>query len=265
MQNTVNTILDTAVTPFIEKGREFLHNKFPRDFEVYMCALELVDPDSNPIDYFAFPVMPKNINKSHAEATTIQHSLNGVTIFNKDGFYPDDLTIQGDFGRNFKLTMFGQDDYYKGLRYSIGEGYYSANDILSQSKATSKVNELPKGVKSGYGCIKILQSIIDKAKARDEFGRTFRLYFHNQALGESYLVVPNKNPLTLSQNVSGSNMIWQYNLSLISVADLNDLNTSKSQAIRENSPLNAHNILKSIPHKSSYNMSLRNLAVMSRR
>lgn len=265
MPTTVHTLIDIFVTPLIKEGREFLHGKYPRDFELYVCALELVDADSNPIDYFIFPVNPKSINKTHAEATVIQHSLKGITVLNKDGYYPDDITIQGDFGRSFKLTMFGQDEYYKGLRYSVGDGYYSSNDVMRDDTAKFKVQELPKGIKSGYGCVKILQSILDKAKSRDQSGRTFKLYFHNQALGESYLVIPTRNPLTLSQNVSGSNMIWQYNMNLISIADLNDLDTSSSQVVKEKQPLNTYNILKSIPSQSSFMQSVSNYTVTNRR
>jgi len=218
-----NTIADVINTRLLEKGKEGLHGAFPRDFELYMCALELVSPDGETIDYFSFPIMPKNISKTETEATSIQYSLGGVTIVNRTSFIPKELSISGDFGRMFKFTMFEMDGYYRALRYSMKSGYYSAADITDPNSIITKSQELPAGIKSGYGCIKVLQSIIDKAKAFDENGRTFRLYFYNQALGESYLVVPTKNPLHFDQSVGSSNMIWQYKMNLTIIADLKNV------------------------------------------
>jgi len=201
-------------------GKDALHNQYPRDFEVYMCALELVTPYNQTVDYFSFPIMPKSISKTEAEATIIQTSFSGITVFNKSGFIPKELNIQGDFGRSLKLTSFEQDSFFKGYQYSMDIGYYTADSVNSQTP--NKVKEFPFGIKTGYGCSKILQSIIDKAKAHNEAGQTYRLFFYNPALGESYLVVPSKNPLTWSQNES-TNMIWQYTLNLIAIANMADV------------------------------------------
>jgi len=256
-----DTVIDSVLTDLIKKGRKELHNLFPRDFEVYMCALELVNPDGDPVDYFQFPIMPNSISKTEHESTTVQQSLSGVTVFNRDSFIPKEIGIQGDFGRSFKLTNFEQGEYYRGLDFSIREGYLSAADVNDENFVSRGVKELPYGVKSGFGCIKIVQSIIDKAKAHDKKGRTFRLYFYNLALGESYLVVPTRTPFTVTQNVQGSNMIWQYNMSLSIIADLNDLNTQQSKNVKEKSPFNTKNVLKHIQHQSSFDMSIRNAIV----
>lgn len=223
-------ILENAYTLFtsqlIQYGKGELAKKFPRDFEVYMCALELVDEENDPVDYFLFPVMPRNINKTETEATSIQTSFSGITVFNKQGFTPDELTIEGDFGRSFKLLSDDIDGYSKAVAgLSIRDGYYTSDNI--NSGVIDKKMEFPFSVKTGFGCIKILQSIIHKAKAYGQSGVSYRLYFYNQALGESYLVVPTKNPLILSQNEQSSNMIWQYQLNLTIIADLNDITDKK--------------------------------------
>lgn len=227
-----NTIADIVNTRLLEKGKEGLHGAFQRDFELYMCALELVSPDGETIDYFSFPVMPKSINKVEAEATSIQYSLGGVTIINRSSFIPKEISVSGDFGRLFKFALFERDEYYRALRYSIKSGYYSAADITDPNSIITKSQDLPAGIKSGYGCIKVIQSIIDKAKAFDENGRTFRLYFYNQALGESYLVVPGKNPLSFEQSVGSSNMVWQYKMNLTIIADLKNVFVS-DKAVRQ--------------------------------
>lgn len=220
LDNITNIVTDQL----FKIGKEELNKKFPRDFEAYMCALELVDDKGFPVDYFVFPIMPNSISKPETEATSIQTSFLGITVFNKQGFIPKEINIQGDFGRAFKFISFEQENYYRSLFFSIKEGYYTADSVNSGVSGTlQKIAEFPFGIKSGYGCIKILQSIIDKAKAHGVSGNTFKLYFHNPALGESYLVVPTKQPLTLSQNVQSSNMIWQYNLSLVIIANMKDV------------------------------------------
>lgn len=218
-------ILDNAYDIFantlITQGKDALAKNFPRDFEVYMCALELVDQNEMMVDYFMFPIMPRSINKTESEATTVQTSFTGTTIFNKQGFTPNSLSIEGDFGRSLKLLP-KEDAYYKGvISNSIEEGAYSSDDV--NSGQINKKREFPFGVKSGYGCTKILQSIIGKAKSHGPTGVTYKLYFYNMALGESYLVVPTKSPLQFSQAEQSSNMVWQYKLDLVIIANLEDV------------------------------------------
>lgn len=228
----------------LKQGKESLARQYPRDFEVYMCALELVDPEEQTVDYFLFPVMPTNISKTETEATTVQTSLTGITIFNKQGYTPDEISIQGNFGRSFKLLSFENDAYYKGVAgYAIEDGFYTADQI--NAGLVDKKLEFPFGIKTGFGCIKILQSIIHKAKAHGPTGLTYKLYFYNLALGESYLVVPSKQPLTLSQNEQSSNMIWQYQLNLVIVADMADV-ANKVDNRRAQDSLSAEQLLGGI-------------------
>ena len=206
--------------------RTDLSKKYPRDFEVYMCALELVDHNDDTVDYFAFPVMPSNIHKTETEATSIQTSFSGITVFNKQGYTPDDLSLDGDFGRGFKLMPGEDNGFYKGVGMTIKAGYYTSDSINAKGVVEAKM-EYIEGVKTGFGCIKILQSIIHKAKAHSPGGVTYKLYFYNQALGEAYLVVPTKSPLSFSQSEQSSNMIWKYQLNLSIIADLNDVKNNR--------------------------------------
>jgi hypothetical protein len=216
-----------------------------------MCALELVDDNDDTVDYFQFPVMPSNINKTETEATTVQTSFSGITVFNKQGYTPDSINIEGDFGRSFKLLPRDEDNYYKGVSLSIEDGYYTSDQINAQFKDVK--NEFMTGVKTGFGCIKILQSIIHKAKSHGPTGITYKLFFYNQALGESYLVVPTKEPLTFLQNDQSSNMVWRYQLSLVIIADLNDVkNNKKSNSSLQNN-LSSENVVKGISDKKVLN------------
>jgi len=240
----VNSLIQDISDRYIKDGKAKLAQNFPRDFELYMCALELVDPDGEQIDYFLFPIMPKNINKNETEATSVQFAFSGISVFNKDGFTPNELIITGDFGRALKMVELNKESLVRGINYSISEGYYSSSDVNLGKNFVTKVSEIPFGIKTGFGCIKILQSIISKAKSHDSKGRTFHLYFYNPALGESYLVVPTKNPLVLSMNDQSTNMIWQYTLNLVIIADLNDVDNSRH--IIDNGVLNFNTIQKSI-------------------
>lgn len=246
-----NIGIDSITSSFLEAGLSQMAISYPRDFEIYMCAIELADFEGNTIDYFSFPVMPSNISKSESEATTIQHSFSGTTVINKDGFTPNDISISGNFGRTFKVAF--EDRSSANFKaFSIASGAYSFSDLHDEVR--NKVKELPFGVKTGFGCIKILQSIVDKAKGYDDKGRNFRLYFYNAPLGESYLVVPTKTPLEFVQNENNSNMMWNYTLNLTIIADLKDVVFStnkksleselKPNFIKSSSNLVVNNLLK---------------------
>lgn len=210
-------------------GRTFLSGLFPRDFEYYLVALELTTFDGDTIDFFSFPILPSSITKSENTKTSVYPTLGGITVINSDTLTLQDLTLSGDFGRSFKLMVgnFGAPFVsLKGVKFSNTRGVYYSDDI--NAGFSRKVPDFNFTVKSGYGCIKILQSIIDRAKGHDN-GKPFRLYFYNLALGESYLVVPTKNPLILSQN-EAKNTIWGYTLNLHIIAPLDrvDFGGSKS-------------------------------------
>ena len=212
-------------------GKEGLNALFPRDFELYLVSLELVYSDGDTIDFFTFPITPKSINKSEIERTTIRKTLKATTVIQSDSFVPQDLSIAGNFGRNIKFLLpniFGIPSS-RALAFSIDAGIYGSEDV--NAKVATKVPTYNSQVKTGYGCIKILQSIISKAKSHDN-GKPFKLYFYNPALGESYLVVPTKNPLTINQTEQ-TNMVWGYNLNLKIIADLTKIRIDRD-SIKDN-------------------------------
>jgi|SRR6056297_661682 len=199
---------------------------FPRDFEIYIMAIELVDYNGVTIDYFMFPIMPNSISKSEIERTNIQKTFRGTTVIRSTSFVPKDLTISGSFGRGFKIMIpdiFGDNSVNTFLGYSLEAGAYSADDL--NNIPIPKPSFLP-FIKTGYGLIKKLQAIIDKAKGFSRSGKPFRLYLYNPALGENYLCELTKNPLTLKQEESGSNMVWNYTLNLKIIGDLDNLNVN---------------------------------------
>lgn len=231
MAQDVNIFKNLVMEQLASAGRAALSGLFPRDFEYYLVALELTTFDGDTIDFFSFPIMPSSITKTETAKTSIYQTLGGITVINSDAYTPEDLTLTGDFGRAFKLMVGNFGDQFvsfKGVKFSNTQGIYHSDEI--DANLAKKIPDFNGIVKSGFGCIKILQSIIDRATGHDN-GKPFRLYFYNLALGESYLVVPTKNPLVLSQN-ENKNIIWNYTLNLTIVAPLDRVDFGAGAAPR---------------------------------
>jgi hypothetical protein len=206
-------------------GRSALNAIFPYDFEVYMMALELTDSNGNMIDYISFPIMPESITKNEPKRTNIKNTSSGITILNSATYAPEEITIKGNFGRNFKILLSPKEPSATGVAFSTNAGIYALNQVGEGAKTFSfRAAQFNVGIKTGYGATKMLQSIVSKSNGIDSSGQPFRLYFYNLALGESYLVSVPASGLTLTQN-RDKNMIWEYSLTLNAIAPLNSLKT----------------------------------------
>lgn len=210
-------------------GKAALHTLFPEDFEYYSISLELTTFDDNTIDYFVFPIMPKSISKTEAVRINVKKSLSTITVINSKSFIPQEISIKGDFGRAFNVLLKGSEStVFRAFRFARDNGIKKIQD-LSPSYVSKRTAVFDPVIKTGYGCIKILQSIINKANGTDDKGRPFKLYLYNPALGENYLVVPSPNPLILDQNNQQNNMIWGYTLNLTAIAPIHG---SKSRILK---------------------------------
>lgn len=196
-------------------GIEAVSRLYPNDFEVYMVALELTDSDDNMIDYLVFPILPDAVSKTEPTRTNIKKSLAGVTVLTNPSFTPQEINIKGSFGRQFKILRGKQ----SGAAWSVNNGKYDLLSIKSKLAMNLNFGEFDVGVKTGYGVIKILKAMADKSVGLGENGKPLRLYFYNMALGESYLVAIPPSGVQYSQDVS-KNMIWNYNLTMMTLAPL---------------------------------------------
>lgn len=231
MAQDLNIVKSLLLDQLVSVGRAGLSGLFPRDFEYYLVALELTTFDGDTIDFFSFPIMPSQMSKTETTKTSIYPTLGGITIINSDAYTPRDITISGDFGRAIKLMVGNYGDQFvsfKGVKFSNTQGIYYSDEV--DAALANKVPDFNGTIKTGFGCIKILQSIIDRATGHDN-GKPFRLYFYNLALGESYLVVPTKTPLTLNQN-ENKNTIWSYTLNLTIIAPLDRIDFGSGAAPR---------------------------------
>lgn len=220
MGGVSTAVLKSAAKMMETVGRAGLATLFPKDFEVYMCSLELTDSQNNTIDFFTFPIMPNSISKSEPKRETIRNTAGGVTVLNSPTYVPQDINIRGDFGSTFKILLeVGTQSSLTGAAFSFSAGKYSLTDVTGKGTSSLKTPSFDVSVKNGFGCIKILQGMISKSNGVDSLGLPFRLYFYNLALGESYLVVVPPSGLTVSQNMN-RNMIWEYNLNMTAIAPL---------------------------------------------
>lgn len=226
MASKVGFITNKAIGAATELGKAALSALYPNDFEAYLMAIELTDSNDKTIDYFTFPVMPEGITKREPKRTSVKKTSAGTTVLTSPSFVPQEINIQGDFGRYFKIllgTGVAYADSADKSKYSVKAGKYELSQINegTNSKRGLMLSfpSFDMNVKNGYGAIKILKAIISKSNGLDSTGKPFKLYFYNMAFGESYLVTVPQGGLTVSQQ-QGKNMIWRYSLTLTILAPL---------------------------------------------
>lgn len=202
-------------------GRDTLGALFPTEFEVYMMGLELVNADGDTVEYFLFPVMPKSISKSEPELTNIKKTAGGISIISTPNFVPETITIDGTFGRTFKVLLGNTWLDFKALAIDTVKDVKS----VTGGQVLRTLNPFSKTVKTGYACTKILQGILKKSVDTDDAGQPYRLYFHNPTLGEAHLV--EKESLTLNMDESSNNRMWDYQFSLQTIAPIEQVRQQK--------------------------------------
>lgn len=198
-------------------GKVGLNITHPKEFELYLCALELTDENFNTLQYFVFPVMPTNMDETQTFVSTVKKTLGGITVLNTPTFIPRDITLAGTFGRKFRVLL-GQ-DYTEFI-----SSFKTVDDKLTfQSAFDGIVQIFDDRVKTGFGCLKIMEEIINSVNKIDDLGSR-RLILHNPAIGNSYLIKPQSLKLSQTQE---TNMIWSYSLSLKAIASLDQIMESE--------------------------------------
>lgn len=196
------------------RGKAVLNALFPDDFELYMFAVELVNSSRNTENYFVFPVNPNSVQDTSNTIATVTQTFGGVVVQDTDLFVPTDITINGNFGRSLKFLLDQDVISFKALNFIADAN----NNVFSDR------------IKTGYGCLKTLERIINKAATLDSFGKPYSLYFYNLALNNSYQVKAMSFVPSMNQS---HNMIWEYSLTMKSL-----LPTTRAQFFNENSSFN---------------------------
>jgi len=211
---SVNTKIITDAAGFVKDiGGATAHYLYPNDFDTYyMMALELVDSENNTVEYFSFPIMPDNYSNKYTSPVNIDKTAGSVLSTKGSGFIPRNISISGNFGRQFKFIIGESQVSATAWRFSTNAGNFGGDMRI-------KINNFMVGYKSGYGAVKVLEAILYKASQLDNNGYPYKLYFYNPSFGESYLVeVKNVN---FSQDIS-KNLIWQYNLTFVALGLINN-------------------------------------------
>ena len=191
-------------------GKKTVSAAYPNDIEIYLCAFELVDSNRDTEAYFVFPIQPSMIQKTEPTRTTIKKSMSGTTVLKNSSFIPQEISIKGNFGRKFKILN-GLDGYGYGNAVDDKLGAFKSVEFDTPTFSTS--------IKSGYGCIKLLQKIFQSSQKVDKYGKSKRLIFYNMGFGESYLVTIPPSGYSFSQT-EDQNMIWSYQANMTVVAPL---------------------------------------------
>lgn len=187
-------------------GKRALNALFPDDFELYIFAFELVNGDDITEDYFILPINPNNITELSTPIQSIKKTAGGITTLNTTTFAPTTISIQGNFGRKFKFLAGGLLVNFSAIGFKPPSG--KIKSVFSKS------------FKTGYGCYREMERILDKSNTLDGKGQPYSLYFYNLALGHNYLV--KFTEITPSMNQE-SNMIWNYSLTLKSLCRIEDI------------------------------------------
>jgi len=196
-------------------GKSALSSFYPNDIEYYLCAFELMNSTETEA-YFVFPIQPSAIQKSEPTRTNVKKSLSGITVLRNSSFVPQELSIKGNFGRKFKLLSDLQ-GFGFGATLSKIKGVTFDTPIFSTS------------LKTGYGCNKVLQKILEDSQKLDNNGKPKRLYFYNLGFGESYLVTVPPAGRVFSQT-EDQNMIWSYQVNMTILAPLNQLSEDSTHS-----------------------------------
>lgn len=221
---------DRYLALLADLGKGTLNALYPDEFEYYMMSLELADYKDQTIEFFSFPVLPKNFSEVEQTDTNIKKTLSSVTSIKSTGFIPRDLRISGNFGRSLKFLL--GSEFINGSAFTL-----SAEQGSGDAETSQEAQVFSNIIKTGYGCFKMLESILRKSKKTDE-GLPRRLYFYNPAVGNSYLVEFMEMNKSTSQE---ENMIWGYSLFLRAIAPLSSLRDSSSGSIAKTNSKNAVN------------------------
>jgi len=204
-QSQVNT---PGVT--IGGGKGQLQAMFPNEFEIYAVALELVDSKGNIIDFFSFPIMPQSMEQNRPSNSTTKKTNAGVVINSNPTFKPFDITISGDFGGK-KFKQVSNALFTNNIASTINSATAIAGVNVFANGNGNQNNVFSSDYKTGYGCVKRLEKIIETSRLQDSYNKPYELFFYNLAFNSNYLVEPGQ--MRVYQNRS-KNMVWCYSLPL---------------------------------------------------
>jgi hypothetical protein len=198
VENVRRKVNEIALT----EGRAALHAKNPNDFEYYALSFELVDSNFNSLKIFHFPVMPNAISISRPSPLNVKKTGHGYFTQYTDAFQAYTITLQGTFGRKFRL-------------------------LIHKEETDKRLKDYDLNVKTGYGVTKVLEDMIlqsqetvqqDVQTAGVENHKFLILY--NLTFNQQFIVEVMNFQFTQSLE---NNTMWNYNLELKAMGDVRQL------------------------------------------
>lgn len=211
------------VSEFVKNvGRPVANALFPNEFEYYAITVELVDSIGKTVDSLVFPVMPSRIMYDKSSVETIRRTAGGVSVIGHEGFNPAKVTLSGTFGRASRLI--------------IGTGNI-VNFFNPQPSGVQQVlQSFDPQIKTGFGVLKTLESIVERSRTLDQANEPHRLFLYNPALGHSFLVRVDR--LSMEQDEGSTNMLWQYTLEMTAIAPVTSIGGSLKGTLIEATAFN---------------------------
>lgn len=210
---SIESVRRNMLTQLGEVGKAALNMRYPKEFEYYVCAFELIDAKDNTLRYFIFPVMPSSIDETQPRITNIRKTAGGIVALSSTNFAPVDITLAGNFGRKLRILLGANfTDFISSLKVDMKK-------ITLGSAVKGIEAAFDERVKTGYGCVKVLEDIVREADKVDKDGPR-RLIFYNLAFGNSYIVKPTSFKISMNQD---ANMIHSYNLTMKGIAPIEAL------------------------------------------
>lgn len=199
---TVDAVYENVKNVAANIGQAALHSLAPDDFEYYLCSLELLDSTGNTKGFMFFTVMPNNITESKIQIASITKTNKGISTLFNSTFVPRDISIQGTFGRKIRLLV--------GIKepQNVSKIPFFSGNLGLNVEGNSVI-------KTGYGLVKMMKSIVDESFKVDKNGNACILIFNNYAFNTHYVVEVMQS--AFSQNIE-NNMLWYYNLEMKAVA-----------------------------------------------
>lgn len=218
MDNSLTGQIDFAAvsqyeTLFRTLGKSVLNALYPNDFEYYLTAFELVNSKDETIEYFVFPVNPSSMRDLQNFNTSVNVTAGGVVTHSRKGFNPTDVNLIGTFGRKFKFLVGDTFITFTGQNFKIGE---------------LKLKDFSPNIKTGYGCIKVMERIVKQAQELDDYGNPHSLFLYNLGSGTNYLVKCMSFEKSMDLN---DNMLWKYNLGIKTLAIAETLQRRNKQSL----------------------------------
>ena len=225
----------------INAGRVTLHSLAPDDFEYYAMTFQLENSYGEIIQIFNFPVLPNSISINRRPLATIKKTARGYVDQFSTSFPGDVISINGTFGRKFRLLLTNE----------IQKPNYKNPEIPESEKVFLK-DVFDAKVKTGYGALKLMEKMIKMSTQLDEEGNPHRLLFFNYTFNEQFFV----EPISWSKQQSlENNIMWNYSLEMKAIGNAKDLMP------KGNGPAKVSNLLKTSAIQKSFNSTFNNLTL----